>query len=88
MKESCQRSAAQNFPVIDFLCEEMVARKWSLIDLLDRMPGERDVNALALDLLTLRDKSILLGREMASKLEAALGVSAQLWLNLDSSWRG
>ncbi len=75
------------FPVIEFLAEELVARNWTFEDLLSRMPGDRDTNSLALELMTLRDKHILLGADLAKKLEEALGISAQFWLNLDEHWR-
>jgi plasmid maintenance system antidote protein VapI len=79
--------AAMVFPVIDFLDEELMARKWTVDDLLARMPGDCATNRLAIDLLRLRDKRIELGLETAEAIAAALGTSAALWMNLDATYR-
>lgn len=78
---------AEVFPPIEFLRDAMIEREWSLSDLLDHMPGDRAVNEVSLGLLALEDPSISMDESLAAAIGAAIGTSAQLWLNLDASFR-
>lgn len=76
-----------------FIQEELDERGWTLRDLVFRMrtyKSERDwaINMLAFELyMTVQEKGVLLGDEMARDLGAAFGVSAELFKNLDKAWR-
>ena len=81
-------SAAEVFPVGEFIRDELRARGWSVCDLAGKMGGDPDVNHCALDLVMLApDPKYPLGEEMAHQLAGAFGTSADLWENLDRAWR-
>lgn len=83
-----ERRPAEVFPVGVHLQEELAARGWTAADLVRRMPGNPEINELAVDLaLYLEDPDVLLGETIARQLAAALGTSPEYWLNLDQSWR-
>lgn len=73
--------AAEVFPPGDFLKEELEARGWTQEDLAQIMESHP---RLVSDLITGKRA---ITPETAKKLSAALGTSAELWLNLDSSYR-
>ena len=88
-----ERKPAEVYPVAHFVKEEMEARGWSLEDLLNRLPGERDVNQLTLEIMTATPdfdhdirKDMRLGEEMARILAHAFGTSKEFWMNLDAAW--
>ncbi len=73
--------AAEVFPPGDFIAEELDARGWTRRDLAER---------LGCSLCTVQE--IIAGKqaispETAKGLGAAFGTGAQLWLNLESSFR-
>lgn len=76
-----------------FINEELAERGWTLRDLVFRMrryESEKDwaINMLAFEMyMTVHEKNILLGEEMANDLGIAFGISAQCFLNLHESWR-
>jgi plasmid maintenance system antidote protein VapI len=76
-----------------FIQEELDARGWTLRDLVFRMrryESEKDwaVNMLAFEMyMTVQEKNVLLGQEMANDLGTAFDVDPQTFLNLDESWR-
>lgn len=79
------RRPAETFPVIEFIHDELKARKWNMWQLALRMGGDPQRNKLALELLE-ADPTIQLG-DMAADIARAFGTSAQLWQNLERSWR-
>lgn len=76
-----------------FINEELAERGWTLRDLVFRMrryESEKDwaINMLAFEMyMTVHEKGVLLGEEMASDLGIAFGTSPQYFLNLHESWR-
>lgn len=87
------KQPAEVFPVYDFVKEEMEARGWSVDDLLNHMPGDRDLNQLTLDIMEATPKlaadlrkGMRLGDQTASDLAQAFGTSREFWLNLDAAW--
>jgi plasmid maintenance system antidote protein VapI len=75
------------FPPIEYVRDERESRGWSIDDLLDRMPGNRQVNEVALAIMALEDPRIHLGRETAIALGLAFDTSSELWLGLDDAFR-
>jgi plasmid maintenance system antidote protein VapI len=73
--------------VIDFIDEELKARGWTRRDLADRMGGDADRDELALQFLDIRDPGVLLGEESAAAIGRAFGTGADIWTNLDNTWR-
>ena len=83
-----KRIPAEVFHPGEFIQDEMDERGWTTSDVAARMPGDPEVNLLALDIyLSVRDRGVLLDRKMAEGLGVAFGVSAQLFINLDDAWR-
>lgn len=71
---------AQAFPVGDYLAEELEERGWTVDDFASIL----DVpSAFAAELIT-GDREI--SRETAARIGAALGTSAELWLNLQDTY--
>lgn len=71
-----------------FISEELKARGWSVRDLAHRMGGDAGENELVVGLLMhVEDRNLLLDAETAAQLGKAFGTSAELWTNLDRSWR-
>jgi plasmid maintenance system antidote protein VapI len=85
--------AAQVWHPATFIQEELDARGWTLRDLVFRMrryESEADwaINMLAFEMyMTVQDKDVLLGAEMANDLGVAFDVSPETFINLDASWR-
>lgn len=76
------------WPVGHFIKEEMDARGWTQEDLARRLGDPFDVAMCTLELiLHVHDPRVLLGVKTAQALGEAFGVSADLFLNLDKSWR-
>lgn len=87
---SNEREPAEVFPVGHFIKEEMAARGWTLEDLLIRMPGDANENALWLDLVfeaPEMDADLDLALGDPSPLAHAFGTSKEFWTNLDDAWR-
>ena len=87
-----ERIPAEVFHVAEYIQEEMDARGWDIGDVAVRMGSQArhdyGVNYLALEmLLSVRDKNLLMGDEMAEGLSRAFGSSKEFWINLDSTWR-
>lgn len=89
--KSEQRILAQQFPVWTFIHEEMLERGWDKQELAIRMGG--DSREVAINLLTLefievvREPAAMLGTDTAERLASAFGVSKELFINLDNSYR-
>ena len=79
---------AEVFPPIEFIEEELRARKWTLEKLATKMGGDFNTNLCALEFLQCRDKGVRLGEEGADGLARAFGTSAEYWLNLEKAWIG
>lgn len=75
------RTLAENFPPGDFLQEELDARCWSQAKLATL------VGCSPKDIGDVVSGEAVISAEMAEGLGAALGTSAQYWLNLESSYR-
>lgn len=74
--------AAEVFPPGDFIAEELDARGWTRRELAERLGCSlRAVEEI------IAGKRVI-GPEIAKGLGAAFGTGAQLWLNLESSFRG
>ncbi len=85
------RTPAEVFPVGHFLQEEMDARGWGLEDLLNRMPGDRRLNQLHVELILAASKfDIETQRDLrigdTSALAHAFGTSKEFWTNLDEAY--
>ena len=76
-----ERVAAEVFPPGEFIKEELDARGWSQADLAEIL----DVTDSVVSALINGKKAIT--PELAKGLGAAFGTSAQLWMNLESSYR-
>lgn len=79
------RQPAEVFPVIDFIYEELEARGWNMWQLALRMGGDPRRNKLALELL--ESSPVLLLGDMAGQIGNAFGTSAEVWQNLETTWR-
>lgn len=81
---------AQVFHPMDYLADELRERGWSLDDFAMRLarfnPAEFGGERLMLDLYALRDKDIYNGDEFRNWARV-LGTSADLWVNLEATWR-
>jgi plasmid maintenance system antidote protein VapI len=92
---AAQMTPAEAFPVMDFVCEELQERGWTLDDLASRMGGEFGVNRLALDMLLAFgdhrndtfERGVILGDTMAAGFANAFGISAEFFSNLDAQYR-
>lgn len=73
--------------VIDFIDEELQARGWTRRDLAERMGLDPVRDELALQFLDIRDPGVLLGEESATAIGSAFGTGAEVWINLDNTWR-
>lgn len=74
--------------VIEFIHEEMEERGWDLRDLARHMGGDAAHNKLALEILdACREVDVLLGEETAEQIGRAFGTGAEIWMNLDKTWR-
>src|SRR5690348_1862141 len=76
-----ERVAAEVFPPGEFIKEELDARGWSQADLAEIL----DVTDSVVSALINGKKAVT--PELAKGLGAAFGTSAQLWMNLESSYR-
>lgn len=85
MTKQKTRRPAETFPVIEFIYDELKARKWNMWQLALRMGGDPQRNKLCLELLE-ADPTLLLG-DMAADIARAFGTSTQIWLNLERTWR-
>lgn len=88
-----KRQPAEVFPVFHFVKEEMEARGWTMEDLLNRLPGDRALNKLTLEIMEAESsfspeikKDMRLGEDMAKILAHEFGTSKEFWLNLDAAW--
>ena len=86
------RKSAEAFHVMDFIREEMDERDWSIWTLVRHMSDDQSDEALGriklcLELTDLRDPHMFMGNEEAQWLAKAFGTSADVWLNLDKTWR-
>lgn len=82
--------SAVAFPVWSYIRDELTARGWTTIDIAYRMGGDTMTNLCCLDLLrdvAPHDTRLTLGADTAAGLANAFGTSAELWLNLDASFR-
>lgn len=83
---------AEVFPLASYLWEEMQARGWTTDDVAKRM-GDADEKGLTVNLGTLailmsvQKDNCLLDDLTVSKLAHAFDVSAELFRNLDTTWR-
>lgn len=88
---------AEVFHVGEYLEDELEARGWTTADCAARMvePGENpDVWQLTLDLTIAcidapeghAGQRCFMGKETAERLERALGIDAQTWLNLEAAY--
>ena len=73
--------AAEVFPPGEYLTEELAARGWTVSQLAERMVQPEVV---VLDILETRME---ITPELAEAIAAALGTSAQMWLNLEELYR-
>ena len=73
--------AAEVFPPGEYLTEELAARGWTVSQLAERMVQPELV---VLDILETRME---ITPELAEAIAAALGTSAQMWLNLEELYR-
>lgn len=82
------RVPAEAFHPSIFIKEELEARKWTVDDLVRRMPGEYGVNYLAVDMYLEigPDEPNARLNEMATEISAAFGVSPELFANLERAW--
>lgn len=82
------RLPAEVWPPGEFIREELEARNWTTQDLAERMGGNLLIDRIALDMLILiPSRNMLVGEDMARRLGAAFGTSAEYWLNLCASYR-
>jgi HTH-type transcriptional regulator / antitoxin HigA len=82
---------AEVFPVGVFVRDEIQARGWTVDDLLNRMPGDRGLNSLWLDLVFAHpDFDLEMQRDIrlgdAQPLAHAFDTSLEFWENLDSAY--
>lgn len=83
-----EQKLAEASTIGDYIREEMKARQWSIHDVAERMGGVVAVSKCTVDLLlNLTDARVTLSEETADFLEAAFGIDAQTWLNIDEMWR-
>lgn len=84
-------SAAETFPVQEFVREEMEARGWNEDDLALRMGSIEDfsINRLVVAMILEMEpqKGLLIGYDGADGLARAFGTSSEFWLNLDRQWQ-
>ncbi|WP_419838347.1 helix-turn-helix transcriptional regulator [Candidatus Poriferisodalis sp.] len=73
--------AAEVLPPGEYLTEELAARGWTVSQLAERMGQPKLV---VLDILETR---MVITPELAEAISAALGTSAQMWLNLEEAYR-
>jgi plasmid maintenance system antidote protein VapI len=73
--------------VLEFIDEELKARGWTRRDLAARMGGDAARNELSLEILDLRDPNVFLGQESAAAIGRAFGTGAEIWINLENTWR-
>lgn len=81
---------AQVFCLAEYLCDEMLARKWTTEDVAIRMGNGRDLarDLLCLDLIVaVPDKNLLIGDEMIEGLSNAFGISQTFFRKIDEQWR-
>lgn len=82
----------EGFPVGEYIEDELRERGWSHRDAAKRMPGDIDTNELWLDLLCCTEiwhdrPDFVFSVSEANKLEALLGISSEMLLNLHDQWR-
>ena len=76
-----ERKPAELFPPGDFIKEELEARGWTQADLAEIMG--RSPN----DIVNLVSGKRSISPQIAKELAAAFGTSAEIWINLESSYR-
>lgn len=86
-KEAIEAIRPMPVHVLEFLDDELKARGWTRWDLAERMGTDPAREVLALELLELRDPHVYLGQESAEAIGRAFGTGAELWTNLDTTWR-
>lgn len=91
MNEVKKMIPAEVFPLWSYIHEELVERGWDKRDLAVRMGGdarEQSVSLLTLEFIeVVRDPDCKVGEETAMRLAKAFGVSKELFINLDNSYR-
>jgi len=73
--------AAEVFPPGEHLADELAARGWTIPQLAKRMGQPAHIVSGVLD------AHIEITSDLAESISAALGTSAELWLNLESAYR-
>ena len=80
---------AESFPVWHFIFEEMEERGWSTADMALRMGGKDEkeigIDQLSVELCSVDEEDLHLGKELSAKLGVAFGVSPEFFLNLDTA---
>lgn len=88
LKQDRNREKPAPEHVIEFIYEEMEARGWDEWELARRMGGDAAHNKLSLEILDVcREVDVLLGEDGAEQMSHAFGTGAEIWLNLDKTWR-
>lgn len=73
----------------EFIRDEMDSRNWSLSDLAKAMGDDYGVNRVSLVMyftIGPDNRSLRIGKETASQLSQAFGISAEYFLNLEIAW--
>jgi hypothetical protein len=82
---------AEVFHPMDYLADALRERGWSLDDFAMRLvrfkPEAFGVERLSLDLYALRDVDCHAGDEAFENWARVLGTSAELWQNIEKTWR-
>jgi len=82
---------AEVFPLWSYIHEEMLDRGWDKRDLAVRMGGDAREQSISLHTLefieVVRNPDCSIGEETAMRLARAFGVSKELFINLDNSYR-
>lgn len=74
-------------PPTAIIDEELEAREMTRQDLAEQMPGDTDVNLLAVDLLAMPRWDVCMDDDTAAGLAHVFGTGKQFWLNVDKSYR-
>lgn len=79
---------AQAIPTWEYIEDELNARGWTREELAIRMGGDSRVNLCTMEFLEhLDDPRVKLGRRFAEGLSRAFGTGAEVWMNIDASYR-
>ncbi len=81
MNLSSKLVAAEVFPPGEHLADELVARSWTISQLAKLMGQPAHIVSNILD------AQIGITPDLADSISAALGTSAELWLNLEAAYR-